>query len=412
MKILYISGDMGVDVGGRKGAATHVREACHAFTRLGHEVLLVTPCVGDRSNIHVPVHEVTPPQARWVGLDMRYVLLNRKMRREINRLVDTFKPDAVYERYSLYQTAGLEICRKRKIPRVLEVNTLLAREQAHRLHWPWLAQLVERSLWRREKAIICVSQMLKRLMVEAAGIREHQMAGLVVSPVAVDPAVFHPTAQPADLSAHVPAGAKIAGYMGTLTSWHGVDVFFEAAEILKRGEHAVVIFAVGGEPERVERLRARVKEQGLQDHLIFHGSIPFSQVPSYLAAMDVCLIADTQDWSSPTKFFEFAAMQRPVVAARCPAVEEVFGSGNERGLLFRRGDAEDIVQKLLQVLSDPALAVRVGAAARSHVLRKYTWNHNIAKILELYEKLGCVEAGRSKREILASADELAKSELL
>lgn len=388
MRILYICGDTGIEIGGRKGAATHVRETCHALVRYGHEVLLLAATAGDRSQIRVPIREVPAPRARWLGGDLRLMLLNRRMRKEIARAIDEFRPVAVYERYSLYQTAGLEVCARRRIPRILEVNTLLAREQRHRLHWPGLAERIEHSIWQRESAIIAVSKTLMGLMVESAKLDLNSMAGFVISPVAVDTDLFHPGVVPEDFTPLGLGERKIAGYMGTLTSWHGVDLFFQAASVLRDGGHKVTILAVGGEPERVERLRGRVQAQGLQEQLVFHGSVPFADVPRYLAAMDVCLIADTQDWSSPTKFFEFAAMQKPVVAAESPAVLEVLGPGRKCGLLFERGNGPDMAAKILQVLDDPALARSMGRNARQRVLENYTWYCNIRQIMQLYQKLG------------------------
>lgn len=388
MKILYICGDGGVEVGGRKGAATHVRETCHALADFGHEVRLIAAAAGDQSQIRIPITEVPPPRAKWLGGDFRLMILNRRMRRVINETIDRFRPDAVYERYSLYQTAGLEACAHRRIPRLLEVNTLLAREQASRLHWPGWAERVEHWIWQREAAIIAVSETLKRLMINSARIDLSSMVAFPISPVAVDPEVFHPKVPPVDRASIGLQGRKIAGYMGTLTSWHGVDLFFDAARVLRDGGHNVVILAVGGEPERVERLRQRTREENLDEHLVFYGSISYQSVPNFLAAMDVCLIADTQDWSSPTKFFEFAAMGRPVVAARSPAVEEVFGPKADTGLMFERGNGADMASKILQVIDTPGLAAQLGLAARQRILENYTWFCNVRTIMQVYEKLG------------------------
>lgn len=388
MKILYISGDIGVEVGGRKGAATHVRETCHALQRFGHEVRLITPTPGDLSQVKVPVVVVPPPKAKWIGSDLRYMGLNRRMRRVIRHEIKTFKPDAVYERYSLYQTAGLELCQRYQLPRILEVNTLLAREQEDRLHWPWLAEQIERSLWRRERAIIGVSEKLRELMVKAAGLKLDKMIGFVISPVAVDPEVFHPSTPASQEVLQLAAGRKVAGYVGTLTAWHGVDLFFDAAEVLRDRSVNCMILAVGGEPHRVERLRKRAAERNVESHLVFHGSIPHRQVPAYLAAMDVCLIADTQDWSSPTKFFEFASMERPIVASHSPSVHEVFGHNEQAGLFFERGNAQQMAERIILCLDKPEAARERGVAARQRVLEKYTWECNVRAIMDLFRAMG------------------------
>ena len=182
--------------GGRKGAATHVRETCHALMRYGHEVLLVTPAPGDPSGVCVPMEVVPAPQSKLLGADLRHVLLNRRIATALRRVIREIRPDVVYERYSLYQTAGQQACRAAGLPRILEVNTLLAQEQSRRLRFPGWAARVERRLWRREKAIIAVSTTLKRLMIESAGLDESAMAGFVISPVAVEPKASIPMCAP------------------------------------------------------------------------------------------------------------------------------------------------------------------------------------------------------------------------
>lgn len=388
MRILYISGDSGVEVGGRKGASTHIRETCNALVRFGHDVLILTPCPGDLSRVQAKVIQVPAPRAKWLGSDLRYVILNRRIRNEILKQLKEFKPDAIYERYSLYQTAGAVVAHKKGIPRILEVNTLLAREQASRLHFPKLADKIENALWRRERAMICVSETLKQLMTQTAGIDVSKMVGFGISPVAVDTEQFNPNVTPDPEILHLKGDRKLAGYVGTLTAWHGVDLFFQVASILRDRGNNVLILAVGGEGDRVRRLRERVIEEKLEDHLIFYGSIDHHRVPGFLAAMDICLIADTQDWSSPTKFFEFAAMERPIIASRSPSVEEVFGNSGTAGLYFNRGDADGMAAEIERVLGDPELGRMLGKTARSRVLERYTWACNVRTIMELYEKMG------------------------
>ena len=392
MRILYISGDMGVEIGGRKGAATHVRETCHAFQRFGHEVRLITPAPGDRSQVRVPIIEVPAVRAKQLGHEGRYILLNRRMERVIDREIREFRPDAIYERYSLFQTAGLKLCRKYGIPRILEVNTLLAHEMRHRLKWPWLAGKAENRLWRKEPAIIAVSEMLKTLMVKQAGLKLEGMAGFVISPVAVDAPMFHPSTEPAAEVLQIAEGRSVAGYTGTLTAWHGVDLFFDAAAELKRLGANCLILAVGGEPERVERLRAEVLQKKLESHLRFHGSIPHHQVPHFLSAFTMCLIPDTQDWSSPTKFFEFAAMGKPIVASRSPSVDEVFGHNENAGFFFERGSGKAMAAQIVSCLNDPSEAARRGLVARQRILDHYTWEASIGRVMELYRAQGLAEA--------------------
>ncbi|GIX45018.1 MAG: hypothetical protein KatS3mg130_1426 [Candidatus Sumerlaea sp.] len=108
--------------------------------------------------------------------------------------------------------------------------------------------------------------------------------------------------------------------------------------------------------------------------------------------MDICLIADTQDWSSPTKYFEMAAMGKPVVAARVAAIEEVMGGDGVGGVLFERGNAQDAVSKLRLLVEHPEQAKMLGQQARERVLENYSWERNIERMMALYRKLGVFKA--------------------
>ncbi|MGC8739986.1 MAG: glycosyltransferase family 4 protein [Candidatus Sumerlaeaceae bacterium] len=388
MRILYISGDLGIEVGGRKGASTHIRETCRQLARRGHEVLLVTPCLGQCEPQNFEVVTIEPLRAKWLGVDLRYVLLDKKIGRLLSQLIRQFRPDAVYERYALYQQAGQRLCSVSGLPRILEVNSILSEEMKHRLRFPGWAAHAERNIWARERAIICVSQLLRERICQQVKLLGGAIEHIIVSPVGVDPEQFHSAVPPADWRKFGIHGKRIVGYTGTLTRWHGIDLLFDAAAVARDRCLPICFVVVGGEPEKVSSLRRKAWELGVGDQLRFLGSVPHEEIPSLLAGMEVCIIPDTQDWSSPTKYFEMAATARPVVAASVPAITEAVGGDGVGALLFERGNARDMIEKLQRVLNDPLLASQLGERARERVLRHYSWDCNIARILKLYAELG------------------------
>lgn len=400
MRILYVCGDLGIDVMGRKGASTHLRETCRQLANRGHEVLLVTPVPSVTQSTNFRTHFVEPPRAKWLGMDLRYHLLNNRIKSLLPKLIKEFRPDAVYERYALYQTAAQKICKAFSLPRILEVNSILSQEMHHRLRFPRWAARCESRLWAAERVIICVSSVLESCIREVARGYGNKLLHLVVSPVGVDPEQFHPDVPPLDWEHFGILARRVVGYTGTLTRWHGIDLLFEAAVLAKQRSLPVCFVVAGGEPEKVATLRKKSWDLGVGDYLKFLGSFPHDEIPSLLAAMDICVIPDTQDWSSPTKYFEMAAMQRPVLAAKAPAITEVVGGDGVGALLFDRGDAQDLIRKLEMVLNDEALASRLGRTARERVLRHYSWDCNIARILKAYAVLG-VPLGDADRELVA-----------
>lgn len=400
MRILYISGDLGIEVGGRKGASTHIRETCSQLAKRGHEVLLVTPSPGECESPSFEIVAVEPPRAKWMGMDLRYALLNWKLKGIVSEVIHRFRPDVVYERYALYQSASQHLCNKLGLPRILEVNSILSQEMCHRLKFPSWAARVERAIWAGERAIICVSKVLQKAICEkvaaARGAPEH----IIVSPVGVDPEQFHPAVTPVDWEKLGIPGRRIVGYAGTLTRWHGIDLLFDAATTARDRQLPLCFVVIGGEPEKIAALRRKAWELNVGDQLRFLGSFPHGEIPSLLAGMDICVIPNTQDWSSPTKYFEMAAMARPVVAGAAPAICEVVGGDGVGALLFERANPHDMVRKLQLLLDNPQLASELGNRARERVLKLYSWDCNIARILKLYAQLG-VPMRDEDRELIA-----------
>ena len=153
MKILYLCPDLGIPVFGRKGAATHVRGLVAAFSRAGHQVVLAAPNFGespwsnptklDASLLHLPpssdIEAVFHSIKAFNGMlsienslpsAVRRILYDQDLVTELERRFEENPPDFIYERASLYATAGSSLARKLNVPLLLELNAALALEQA------------------------------------------------------------------------------------------------------------------------------------------------------------------------------------------------------------------------------------------------------------------------------------------
>src|SRR5690349_17791786 len=152
MKILYLCADAGIPVLGRKGASVHVRELIGAFARAGHQVTLAAqtltklpaeePAQVRARVIHVPsaaaaVAAVAAVHAfkkfnEKLGLEnslpgeLRRVLYNEALYLDIKRRFFRHRPAFIYERASLYATAGVRLAAKFQVPLIIELNAPLA----------------------------------------------------------------------------------------------------------------------------------------------------------------------------------------------------------------------------------------------------------------------------------------------
>jgi glycosyltransferase involved in cell wall biosynthesis len=72
------------------------------------------------------------------------------------------------------------------------------------------------------------------------------------------------------------------------------------------------------------------------DKIILTGKVPFDDMPSYLAAADICLlpahINEIMMNIVPIKMYEYMAMGKPVIATKLPGIIQEFGF--ENGIVY------------------------------------------------------------------------------
>lgn len=386
MKICYICTDPGIPVNGRKGCSTHVRETCYALTRLGHEVkLLCANTEGDAQHEGLDIVEVAPYKSRKLGFDMRHILLDRRMWATLQQTIETWRPDAIYERYSLYSRAGTLASRRYGLPRLMEVNAFLTREQEQRIRMGWLARRVEASIIRQAPSVIVVSEPLRREIHELGVPFEH----IVKMPMAVDLEKFNPNVSPAGVREQYGLeGRFVIGYVGTLAGWHGIRLLYDMANELKAaGAPPFAFFIVGGTQDKLDMHRAKARQAGLENELRFIGSVAHDEVPRHLQAMDVAIVPDTTYWSSPAKLFEYQASGLPVLAPSYPAIHEVLEHGRE-GYIFPPLDVKQMAALALELMNKPDVRREMAQNARRRAEAEHSWLNNGEEIMNLYRKLG------------------------
>lgn len=399
MRILYLCSDPGVPVYGTKGASVHVRELCRALIELGHEVLLIAAKAGPCTDAAGFAVEEAPlgPSAELLcesvrrdhaggpvaAREVRAKLAGAAVLRRARDLCRTFAPDVIYERYSLFGTAGRLLSEELRLPLVLEVNAPLTEEQAeHRgLAFRGAAERAERAILGAADRIIAVSPPLATWLSE----RGVEAGRVTVLPNAVDPGRFRPQPEAAHRVRRQLGlnGQPVLGFLGTLKPWHDAETLLEALAHLPRALDARLL-VVGDGPERA-KLEVAAARLGVCGNVEWTGAVPHDFVPAYLSAMDVAVVpyADARNfYFSPLKLFEYQAAARPVVAADIGELRHCVRPG-DTGLLYPPGDARGLANALSELAVDRGRARRLGRAGRRHVLRRHTWIVTARAVAEL-----------------------------
>lgn len=277
------------------------------------------------------------------------------------------KPDVIVATSPQLLTglAGKWLARVKKKPFVFEVRDL----------WPdsiiavgamrenleiRLLRKIERGLYSAADRIVTVSNALSARLA-ASGVPETKLA---VVTNGVNPLRFSPRSKdPALLASLGLEGKFVVAYVGSLGAAHGLDTALDAASALAgTGIHFLFV----GAGARHKELRERAHKLGLTN-VTFTGVVPGEKVPNYLALCDVALVslrkAPLFRAAIPSKIFEAAAMERPILLAVEGVAADIITSYGA-GICTPPEDASAMAAALATLRDDPALRDRLRAGCR------------------------------------------------
>jgi glycosyltransferase involved in cell wall biosynthesis len=185
-------------------------------------------------------------------------------------------------------------------------------------------------------------------------------------------------------------GKTVIGFIGTFGKWHGAEVLAEAfARLLQEApeyRERIRLLMIGDGPT-MPQVKATLDRYGVASYTVLTGLVPQLQGPAHLAACDILASPHipnpdgTPFFGSPTKLFEYMAMGKGIVASELDQIGEVLAH-NQTAWMVKPGDAGALKDGLKTLVDDPALAHRLGAAARAEVVAKYTWRRHTQRIIE------------------------------
>ena len=184
-------------------------------------------------------------------------------------------------------------------------------------------------------------------------------------------------------------------FYGRYLPLHGIETIVRAAALL--GDQAEVVL-IGGGPER-PRIEALARAE--RAPITFRDEVPLASMPAELAQAAVVLgVFDAGPKAAmvvPNKVWQAAAAGRPLVTRDGPALREVLEPGRHC-LVCPPADPAALAAQVRTLLDDPALAARLGRAARTHVLDAFSPARQAVRLAAVLEtRLGIVASAAAPR---------------
>jgi glycosyltransferase involved in cell wall biosynthesis len=179
-----------------------------------------------------------------------------------------------------------------------------------------------------------------------------------------------------------PADARLIGVIGGLYPRKRVKDLIWAADLLRVLHDNLRLLVIGDGPERSTLERFACLASDL-DHVRFLGHR--DDVWRIMPHLDVLWNGSGQE-GQPNAVMEAMAAGVPVVASDIPGNRELLAHG-ESGYLIPVAARAARARATDQIFNDPALAARLGAAAKQRMAEHFSVDENVRRHVELYREL-------------------------
>lgn len=172
--------------------------------------------------------------------------------------------------------------------------------------------------------------------------------------------------------------------VSNLKKTKGIDLNLQALASLVK-TYPNLTYRIVGDGEERKNLETLAESLDLGNHVFFLGKLPHQEALQEMAQADIFCLPSWQEGFGVV-YIEAMALGIPVIGVKGEGIEDVIDHG-VNGLLVRPHEVEDLAEALESLLKSPDYARKLAVAGRATVLAGFTWEHNAARMIELYRGL-------------------------
>ena len=397
MKILYLRTLywFGLKAGGSVGHTAGVINAIDKKTELSVVSNDFLPDVDKEITIVEPIK--IPLVSKYI-LELFYNF-------KIIKYCKNLKPDAIYQRYNGFSFCGAYIAKIKNIPFVLEFNssdvwkiknwknndTFLKRIFKiiyYKIFKLPIVSAIEKYNLNSAAHIVVVSDTLKNILLKF-GVDENK---IIVNPNGIDENKYNPHIKCDDVKQKYNLENKIViGFIGTFGQRHGAEnIALAFGRLLKKYpeyKNKAKLFMIG-DGVRMSVVKKYILKFDLQENVILTGLIPQYEGAKFLNACDILINATVPNpdgsefFGSPTKLFEYMAMGKAIICSDMAQMSKILEHG-KTAYMVEPGNIDKLAIAMKELLEDDKIRNYLGQNAQEEVIKKYTWEKHVDKILKV-----------------------------
>ncbi len=201
----------------------------------------------------------------------------------------------------------------------------------------------------------------------------------------VDTERFVPASRSADVAGRLGLedGDFVVMSVGRLVGWKGFQYGIRA---VSRFPGRRVKYVVVGDGEFRRDLEREARDAGMEDRVVFAGSVAAGEMPRYYSVADAVLFPTIGDDDAfPNTLCEAMACGKPVVGTRKGGIPEGIEEGTT-GFVVEARDPGAVAAALGDILRDPDRRESMGRRARERAVERFSWDAIVRRLEEIFRE--------------------------
>lgn len=320
-------------------------------------------------------------QAGGTQHDVNYRLKRGRFERTMDKVIREHRINLVYSPFAWPQsTAGIDTAHRRGVPVVVSLRGADVFSVPEINYGRAPQQTPIATTLKRADHVIGVSRALADKAIELGADPQH----VSVVCKGVDLEHFSPGDKTESRRKLGIPDSPTVLFVGSFVPVKGINVLLSAFDrvVGKIPQAQLVMCGDGPELASVQKHR---DEQSNSQRIILPGRIPRDQIADYFRAADLFVLPSLSEGSGNV-LLEAAACEVPTVGSAVGGIPDYIEDGTT-GWLFEKQNDQDLADKLLQLLEDPAMATQMGQAGRGRVVSTFQYSHMIDAILATFTRV-------------------------
>ncbi len=181
---------------------------------------------------------------------------------------------------------------------------------------------------------------------------------------------------------------KVITVIGRISYWKGQEYLIKGIPKIVKQYHDSIFLIVGdtlfGETEEKQKLEKLIRDEGLMDYCIMTDWR--TDIPDILKETDILVHTSSCPEPFGLVLIEGMSMGKPIIAADAGGVPEIVVNG-VTGILVKPADSNAIAEAVINLLSNPEKAKKMGKAGQERVEIVFNIELMVKKIEMLYDEI-------------------------